>query len=341
MRISLTGGHESYYMRQDPFGASGDFITAPEISQMFGEMIGVWCADIWFQLGRPDPFTLIELGPGRGTLMKDIFRTVRVAPGFASAARIVFVEASPVLSAVQAQTMGQVGCAPPRWLESLDAVTAEGPVIVVANEFFDALPVRQLIKSGACWRERCVGLDVNGQLVFGASADAVPPSLVPQSLQSSPTGTVIEASAAVLAIAGQIGALIRSSAGAVLAIDYGYEGPAAGDTLQALKSHAPVDVLAAPGEADLTCHVDFTALGGAFKAAGLHVLPLQEQGALLHALGMAERRDMLLRHATSTQAEQLASAYERLTSADGMGSLFKSICAVWPDSIRPAGFGSR
>ncbi|MCE9522546.1 MAG: SAM-dependent methyltransferase [Alphaproteobacteria bacterium] len=339
MRIVLTGRADSYYMRGEAFGAAGDFVTAPEISQIFGELIGLWCVDVWRQLGAPARFSLVELGPGRGTLMKDALRAARVAPDFLRAASVVLVEVSPALRALQRDALKNASVASLRWLDRFEDLEADlGPAIIVANEFFDALPMRQFVRSAGRWAERCVGLDDADQFVFGAAPDRINPGLIPERLRHAADGAVFELAPVRSDVARAIGARIAAEHGAVLAIDYGFAGPELGDTLQAIKGHAYADVLVEPGAADLTSHVDFTALSRAFGEGGASVSALTEQGDFLKRLGAFERVQTLKRSASAAQAELLETAYQRLTGAAAMGSLFKVLCAGAPAALRPAGF---
>jgi NADH dehydrogenase [ubiquinone] 1 alpha subcomplex assembly factor 7 len=334
MRVALTARGDSYYRNRDPLGAAGDFVTAPEVSQIFGELIGLWCADVWRQLGAPKRFALVELGPGRGTLMKDALRAARIVPGFLESVSVVLVEVSEALKRVQRDTLSAL---PVRWRDRFDDIDdSQGPMIVVANEFFDALPVHQFVRTPGGWAERCVGLDASGKLVFGASPGGA--HAVPETLRDAAVGSVVEIAPARAAVAQAVGERIGASGGAMLAIDYGFAGPAVGDTLQAVKAHAYVDVLAEPGAADLTSHVDFTALGGALSEGGARVLPLATQGNFLNALGAPARIAALKAKATAAQAADLDAALHRLTDAQAMGSLFNVLCAVAPASLQPAGF---
>ena len=341
MRIVLTGRADSYYMRGEAFGAAGDFVTAPEISQVFGELIGVWCVDVWRQLGKPERFSLVELGPGRGTLMKDALRAARVAPEFLRAASIVLVEVSPVLRQQQKEAMAEAPVASVGWLERFEDLRADaGPIIAIANEFFDALPIRQLVRADERWMERCVGLNKDGELAFGAAPGAINPLVVAERLRGAADGSIVELAPARSAVARLIGERIRSAGGAALVIDYGFEGPAAGDTLQAIKRHAFADVLVEPGTADVTSHVDFAALREAFTGGGAVVTPLAEQGAFLLRLGVDARVAALKRSASVSQAEALDRAHQRLTGAKAMGSLFKVLCAYAPATLCPAGLSN-
>ncbi len=335
MRIVLTARDDSYYRRADPLGARGDFITAPEISQIFGELIGLWCVDVWQKLGAPKAITLVELGPGRGTLMKDALRAARVAPAFLGAVSVAMVEVSEALRRLQQDALRDAPVAT-HWLDRFEDLDARGPLFVVANEFFDALPIRQWVRAPAGWSERCLGLRGDA-LVFGA-AGTVNEGVIADAVREAPVGSIVETSPARSAVAGMIGEQIARHGGAALTIDYGFAGPAAGDTLQAMKAHGFVDVLAEPGQADVTSHVDFSALADAFAEAGAGVTALATQGAFLNRLGARERIAALKRSATPPQAAALDAAYARLTGEASMGSLFKVLCAYAPAALEPVGF---
>lgn len=335
MNLALTGRRDSYYRRSDPFGAAGDFVTAPEISQIFGELIGVWCVDVWRQLGSPSSISLVELGPGRGTMMRDALRAVRVAPSFLDAASVTLIEVSEALRALQREMLSGGGV-PIQWRGHFEDLEATGPVIVLANEFLDALPVRQFVRVEQGWAERCVGLGPDDRLVFGLSP-SVDARLIPATLREAERG-VVEISPARTAIARSVAKRIAGSGGAALFIDYGYAGPALGDTLQAVRGHAFADVLAEPGSADLTAHVDFGALAAALADGGAQVGPLVPQGEFLNRLGAGARVAMLKNSATAAQAEALDAAYQRLTGTQAMGSLFKVLAAASPATLQPAGF---
>jgi SAM-dependent MidA family methyltransferase len=258
MALCLSHPEHGYYMGRDPLGAAGDFTTAPEISQMFGELIGLWLAQVWRDMGAPGRVVLAELGPGRGTLMADALRAAGRVPGFLAAAEPWLVETSPALRARQAEALEGRGA---QWAESPEALPS-GPLLLVANEFFDALPIRQVVRSGGAWRERVVGLE-GDRLVLGLGP------AVPWQAEGA-EGAVREVCAAGEAAARAIGARLAASGGAALIVDYGYlqAPPEGGDTFQALRGHAYADPLAAPGEADLTAHVDFAALARAGREAG-------------------------------------------------------------------------
>ncbi len=330
--MGLCLGHpvHGYYAAREPFGRAGDFVTAPEISQMFGELLGLWAAQVWLDLGRPAPFRLIELGPGRGTLMADALRAGRAVPGFAAAAAPVFVETSERLRALQARAVP--GAAHVARLEDAPG----GPAAVLANEFFDALPIRQFQRAGGVWRERLVGLGDGGageaRLVWGLGGALPGPR--------APDGAVRETCAAGAAVALALGRRLAAEGGAALLIDYGAEPPpeGGGDTLQALADHAPADPLAAPGEADLTAHVDFAALAAAVRGGGAAVVPLSTQGALLEALGIGLRARALARAAPGRAAE-IEAQLHRLTDPSAMGALFKALGAAGPGQPTLPGLG--
>jgi SAM-dependent MidA family methyltransferase len=322
--MALCLGHpiHGYYVTRDPLGTAGDFTTAPEISQMFGEMIGLWLARVWRDAGRPAPFRLVELGPGRGTLMADALRAARVAPGFHAAADLWLVETSPRLRAEQARRLPGA-----RWADRL-AQVPEGPMLLVANEFLDALPVRQYLATAGGWREKRVGLD-GDRLIWGLSAP------LPGG-RDAPEGTWREESPAADAVAGEISGRIAQDGGAALIVDYGYcatDRPP-GFTLQALRRHGAADPLAAPGEADLTWLIDFDRL-----AAGLAPLgtACAAQGAFLARLGIGQRAAALAA-ARPGEAGAIADALERLTAVDQMGTLFKALAAWGPGQPTPPGF---
>ena len=337
MRIVLTSRDDSYYQNRDPFGAKGDFVTAPEISQIFGELIGLWCVDVWQQLGAPSPVTLVELGPGRGTLMRDALRAARVVPSFAKVVSVALVEVSQTLRRLQQEAL-QGSDVPVRWFDRFGDVDAVGPLIVVANEFFDALPIRQWVRIAQGWSERVVGVDGAGALSFGAAPGTINEALVPAPLRPGVMGSIVETSPLRSAVARSVGERLAASGGAALVVDYGFRGPAAGDTLQAVRRHAFAPVLEALGEADLTSHVDFAALGEAFARGGAHVSSIVEQGAFLERLGGAARVAALKRSATPEQSSRIDEGYARLTGANAMGSLFKVLTAYSPGTLQPAGF---
>jgi NADH dehydrogenase [ubiquinone] 1 alpha subcomplex assembly factor 7 len=335
MALCLSHPRHGYYATRDPFGTAGDFTTAPEISQMFGELIGLWAVEVFGLMGAPEKVRLIELGPGRGTLMRDFLRAVRVDPAFVAAVEVHLVETSPMLREAQARTL-QAAPAPIVWHGRL-AEVPDGPAIVVANEFFDALPVRQFVATERGWCERLVGLGSGGALAFGLTPEPEP-GLSP----AGRPGDVLEWPAAALDVTREIAGRVARHGGAALVVDYGYEGPVLGDTLQAVRRHAYADPLAEPGEADLTVHVDFAKLAGAAKAAAAAVHGPVNQRDFLRALGIETRAAVLKRQATPAQADGIESALARLTGAgpDGMGELFKAIAIADPTLPPLPGFAA-
>jgi NADH dehydrogenase [ubiquinone] 1 alpha subcomplex assembly factor 7 len=354
-RIRLTGpltiadfmaealGHPAlgYYRQGERLGAAGDFVTAPEISQMFGELIGLWLVDQWTRLGEPAPVRLVELGPGRGTLMADALRAARLRPVFLAALTLHLVESSRSLRAEQAARLGvpQPGGAAPAWHESLAEVPADGPLLLVANEFFDALPVHQLVRQGGGWRERGVGLDAEGRLCFVLLPAGPAAALLPPGAAGAPEGAVRELCPAGLALAASIARRIAATGGAALIVDYGHDG-GFGDTLQAVRGHRPVSPLDSPGEADLTAHVDFAALAAAARSAGAAVFGPVGQGALLLELGLEQRAATLAARADPAQRAALAAARRRLCDPGEMGTLFKALAIAAPGADAPAGFAA-
>lgn len=333
MGLCLTHPHKGYYRKADPLGVAGDFVTAPEISQMFGELIGVWAVNLWAQMGGPERFSLLELGPGRGTLMADLLLVAGRTPGFSAALDLRLHDASEVLKAEQHRRLARHA---PKWIEDFDELPDQ-PVIVIANEFFDALPIRQFVRADGRWHERCVGLK-DGGLAFGLSPTPMPETAFPESVRTARDGELYELGLAAIETMSRLASAIAPRGGAVLAIDYGYPATGTGETLQAVARHAFADPLAAPGDADLSAHVDFEALGAAARNAGLDVPAIVTQGEFLDAMGIHERAEVLS-SANPEDAEAIASSLNRLTAADQMGSLFKVFAAVSP-GLRPPGFGA-
>jgi NADH dehydrogenase [ubiquinone] 1 alpha subcomplex assembly factor 7 len=318
-----------YYAKGQALGASGDFVTAPEISQMFGELIGAWCADLWQRAGQPGRVQWVELGPGRGTLAADAGRVMARA-GFKPT--VHFVEASPGFrKRLEAEALDDA-----HFHDSLASVPRDGPVLVVANEFFDALPIRQLVRTPAGWRERMVALDEDDRFIFVAGAQLMD-AAVPAGLGDAPPSTIIETCPAAVAIARELADRIAQSDGAALIIDYGHLEPRTGSTFQAVRAHAKADPLEAPGQADLTAHVDFAALKAIAGAAGLRTATTT-QGAFLERLGITQRANALVESAPERR-EELAAAHRRLCSPEEMGALFKILTMFHPDWPEPAGFG--
>jgi len=335
MGLCLGDPEHGYYMAREPFGEGGDFVTAPEVSQMFGEMIGACVVETWERLGRPAPFALVEFGPGRGTLMADLLRVARRVPAFAAAARLHLVETSPRLRAKQAATLASQPLRP-TWHDRLDTLPP-GPMLVVANEFFDALPIRQFVHHDGRWHERVVVLDEAGGLAFGLGSTTLPPGTVPAHFGAPPEGAMLEVSPIGVEIMTALARRIVADRGLVLAVDYGYSGPAFGDTFQAIRAHTYVDPLGRPGEADLTAHVDFTALARAAGRAGAGVHGPVEQGDFLLRLGLAERAGRLGADKDEATRADLVAQVDRLVGPEEMGSLFK-VLAVTPPGLAPPGF---
>jgi NADH dehydrogenase [ubiquinone] 1 alpha subcomplex assembly factor 7 len=339
MAESLGNPDFGYYRGADRLGRAGDFTTAPEISQMFGELVGLWSAVMWHAMGCPDPVMLIELGPGRGTLMADLLRAVRDIPGFVNAIRLHLVETSLGFRICQQERLASTNLVqPPSWHEAIDTVPA-GPTILVANEFFDALPIRQFIKTKIDWRERLVDIDrQGGEFYFSLAEAGVDFELPSPGAAAAPVGTVFEMCPAALAIAERIGRRLNKAGGAALLLDYGPVGDSMGDTLQAVRNHQFHDVLCDPGEADLTAHVDFAALERALNPHGLAVYGPLDQGHFLERLGIRTRLDNLLVGATPAQATNLRAGYHRLVDPLGMGNLFKTMAFADKKIGLPPGF---
>lgn len=328
MAACLLHPSHGYYSTRDPFGARGDFTTAPEISQMFGELLGLCLAQAWLDQGAPAPFTLAELGPGRGTLMADVLRATRCVPGFHGAAQVVLVEASDKLMAVQAKALVPHAV---RWLADAGDLPDQ-PLFLLANEFFDALPIHQFQRDEGGWRQRQIGLQ-EGRLAFGLS-DLVDPGLVGSQFAADPPGTVVEVCPLGRAVAGIIGQRLRDFGGAAIFVDYG-GWRSKGDTLQALRGHRPEGVLDHPGQADLTAHVDFEALAASMPCLRTG---LTDQGVLLGRLGISTRAERLARFLGGAALESHLAATRRLTAPSEMGSLFKAIAFHGPDTPAPPGF---
>ncbi len=338
MAIALMDPKDGYYATRDPFGEAGDFITAPEVSQMFGELIGLWLVQVWVDQGRPKNPRLVELGPGRGTLMADILRVARRAAGFLEELDVVLIEASPVLRAVQERTIAGSG-ATVRWQAQFTGLD-ERPLLLVANEFFDALPLRQYVRTDRGWCERMVTTEGN-ELRFVLAPVPTPPSAIPMGLERVPEGGVYETSPAALALAEDVAAIIARRGGAALLVDYGYQAHSGfGETLQAVGGHHFAEVLARPGGHDLSAHVDFAALAAAGRTGGAAVAGPLTQGAFLAGLGLAERAGRLAR-ANPTAAQDIAAAVERLTGPAQMGTLFKALAFLPPAFDTAPGFPAK
>jgi NADH dehydrogenase [ubiquinone] 1 alpha subcomplex assembly factor 7 len=338
MALCLSHPVHGYYSNRDPLGAAGDFTTAPEVSQMFGELLGVWAAAVWQLMGSPAFVRLMELGPGRGTMMRDALRAAKVLPEFRAAISLHLVEVSVVLQRRQRETLGEIDM-PAHWHAALDEVP-DGPAIVLANEFFDALPVHQMVKQEDGWHERVVGLAPDDKLIFGLAPDPVPhfDSLVEPRVRAAPVGAIYEWRPESLGL-GLARRVVRGN-GAALVIDYGHLESSPGDTLQAIGSHAFADPLATPGEIDLTAHVDFQALARSADSMEARVHGPISQGDFLRRLGIEERATALKGNATEQQARDIDSALARLTGGGsaGMGELFKVMAFSHPDLRQLPGF---
>lgn len=333
MGTCLHDPEEGYYATRPALGADGDFVTAPEISQVFGEMIGLWAVHMHEALGAPRPFRLVEIGGGSGRLMEDVLRAVRVAPSFAENFELWMVETSPPLRAQQAERLAVHG---PRFAQALEEVEGSGPMLIIANELLDCLPARQFVRTSEGWFERVVAAK-DGRLVFGLAPSAE--VFVPRALRRIPCGDVVELSPAQERFGAAVGRLLAAWGGAALLVDYGRLEPASGSTLQAVRAHRKVDPLDQPGTSDLTVHAEFDVFAAAALATGGLSAWTAGQGAFLRALG-AETRFSRLRDLRPDLAATLARQERRLTDEGEMGALFKAL-AVTPEDLEPPGFGGR
>jgi NADH dehydrogenase [ubiquinone] 1 alpha subcomplex assembly factor 7 len=338
MTLCLYDPERGYYLQRDPLGAAGDFVTAPEISQMFGEMLGLWAAEAWHGMGAPDPVQLIELGPGRGTMMLDVLRAARAAPEFRRAVRVHLIEVSPALQQRQAETLRGVGDVPVRWHKTLGAAPL-GPAIILANEFFDALPVNQAERQQDGWHERRITVNAGGELAFTLSPEPMEGlnSSLPAALVQAPVGQTFEwrsdqwaTDLALRVLAG----------GAALVIDYGHAESSTGDTFQAVRSHRYASPLGMPGRTDLTAHVDFAAVARAAAATGARIHGPVEQGVFLKRLGIETRALTLQEAAPEDKRAGVAAELVRLvdTGPANMGTLFKAMAISAPHSADLPGF---
>ena len=335
IRMALTDPEHGYYVAAAPIGAAADFITAPEVSQIFGELVGLWCVDRWLAMGQPDPFLLVELGPGRGVLMQDALRAAsQASPQFRAAARLHLVETSVTLRADQRTRLGSYA---PSWHVRLDDVP-QGPMVAVANEFFDALPIRQLRRFGRGWQEQFVVVDA-GERLFGRRRDIdydAGRDLHPI-YQRIPAKIVIEHAPERSAYALALATRIAEDGGAALVVDYGHRGGGVGSTLQSVRGHDHADVYAQPGAADITTHVDFGALARSAAESGCRIEGAVDQGRFLLNLGLAERLDALIR-ANPDHAESLRAGAYRLIDEEEMGSLFQALGIIHPSLGPTPGF---
>lgn len=316
-----------YYSSRDPLGSAGDFITAPEISQMFGELIGLWLADMWINAGRETPVHYIELGPGRGTLAKDALRTAR---RYGLEPSVHFVEASTALKDVQLETVPGA-----QWHHDLSTIPAYGPVLIVANEFLDALPVRQLVKTPQGWRERMVVPE--GERFICVAGQQPMDAAVPEARRDAPDGTIIETCPGAAATVYEVAGRLMEQGGAALFIDYGHDQLRDGSTLQAVRQHLKVDPFINPGEADLTAHVDFATLAPIAQSRGCRWLGTVPQGRWLRELGI-ETRAQALAQVAPQHAAAIHSAMDRLIGEGQMGLLFKVMGLAHPNWPGGAGF---
>ena len=332
MALCLGDPEHGYYMTRDPFGAAGDFVTAPEISQMFGEIVGLWAVHAWALMGAPKGVALVELGPGRGTLMADALRAARLAPDFVAAAGVHLIETSPVLRQRQQEALREL--APDaHWYDRLEEV-APGPVILIANEFFDALPIRQFERVAGRWRERVVSVSADGILTL-ALCDAVPCDL-----RAAADGAIGEVCEQRDALATAIGTRLAHTPGAALIIDYGHDKSGFGDTLQAVRGHRRADILDDPGACDLTSHVDFEALARALSDGGANTHGPLGMGPFLLRLGIAQRALRLKAGAPPSEREAIDAALHRLTGPEAMGSVFRVLAATSPGMAAPEPFST-
>lgn len=340
MAAALYDPRAGYYATKNPIGAGGDFVTAPEISQTFGELVGLWCVQAWLDMGAPAGVRLVELGPGRGTMMADMLRAMRVRPEFLQAVDVWLVDVSPALENAAGARLASapVTLRQARRLEDV----SPGPAIIVANEFLDCLPVRQFVKADGRWRERLVGLDPAGpdRLAFHLAPAPISErnaALIPAPLRAAPEGALVEARPAVDHVTGEIAQRFQAYPGRALFIDYGPAASEPGDTLQAVHAHQKVDPLERAGQADLTARVDFAALKASGDAAGLDVAGPISQGAFLMTLGI-EHRAAALMQANPKMKATLARQIHRLTDDAEMGTLFQALCLSSPGLPAPAGF---
>lgn len=332
MHLCLADPQYGYYQTKNAIGTSGDFITAPEISQMFGELIGVWCIDMWNQLGKPAPFTLAELGPGKGTLMQDLLRSANLAPDFLNAMNLVLVETSTAMRKTQAATLAKV-TKPIHWQSEINTLPAQ-PTIIVANEFLDVIPFRQYVKTEKKWHERGIAVDGQQNFVNATLANSIGPEMLPEGSDDEPDGSIFEISPAREAIVEMLDNHIATNQGAALLIDYGHTKSGFGDTFQAMQDHRYVDPFTTAGRADLTSHIDFEALGKVTSQTSM----VTTQSEFLIAMGLLERAGQLGADAGPITRDTLQHAVDRLAGADQMGSLFKVMC-LHSNGLNPPGFG--
>ena len=342
MTLCLLDPVDGYYPTRDPLGSDGDFITAPEISQMFGEVLGLWCIQSWYDLGRPERLQLVEFGPGSGIMMSDILRSAKLETDFLNALRVTLVEVSPALEAVQAKTLAEAPCSV-SWAKDLDDVEA-GVTLILGNEYFDCLPIRQFIQKDhfagmAGWQERMVMVQ-DGQLSYGVSPVAISKTLqasLPEAQSDAKNDELLEISLTAAQVLDQLKTRCEENFTRALFIDYGPEMTEFGDTLQALKRHEKVGVFSDPGSTDLTARVDFGALTQIARKIDLPVTPAVHQREFLSKLGL-ELRAVNLSRAKPDAKNKIGRQLHRLTASDEMGELFKAICFQSHGLMVPLGF---
>jgi SAM-dependent MidA family methyltransferase len=322
MDVCLHDPDEGYYATRPALGERGDFITAPHVSQMFGELLGLWAAEVWARLGRPHRVRLVEMGPGDGTMMSDMLRALRTVPGFLAAADVWLVETSEPLRSAQSATLAG---SPIRWARDIGGLPTDLPCILLANEFLDCLPIEQWVRRGGRLYPRRVGIDANGGLAFMDGA--------PRLAATPGEADIVERSPALARLGGEVGDMIGRVGGAALFIDYG-SGEATGDTLQALGSHRKESALARPGEVDLTAHVHFPTFLEAARASGARTAPLETQGDFLRRLGIGLRAEALAK-ASPRKAPLIERQLQRLVDPARMGELFKVACVHSRDIVAP------
>ena len=334
MQACLSDEVAGVYASRQPIGGKGDFITSPEISQIFGELVGLWAVAVWQSMGEPSRVTVAEFGPGRGILMADASRAWRGVPKFRDSVSVALIETSPVMVETQRKTLKDAGV-PLRWYAALDAVP-EGPLVMLANEFIDALPIRQFIRRGEAWRERLIASDGRGGFTFIDGEAEDEGRYLPQAV---PEDAILERRPLAHTLMRELGRRANRAPLAALMVDYGHVESGFGDTLQAVRGHRFADVLANPGAADLSSHVDFADLKREAVAAGLTTHGPMPQGEFLLKLGLAGRRKRLLQRATPTQAEAIASGAARLVDPRQMGALFKALALTSAELAPPPPFG--
>ena len=340
MKLCLTHPRHGYYMTRDPFGTTGDFTTAPEVSQMFGELIGLWTIGVWRLMGSPSDFRLVELGPGRGTMMRDALRAAKVLPEFRKATTVHLIEISPSLERVQEQTLSDSDTQI-YWHAKLEEVP-EGPLIILANEFLDALPVQQVVKQSDGWHQRVIDIDPAGNFAFGLAPDPVPhfERILPPQVRNAPVGAIYEWRADNIMF--EIGGRVMRFGGAALIVDYGHAESAVGETLQSVGAHAFADPLSSPGLVDVTAHVDFQAAAQAAENMGARAHGPIEQREFLRRLGIEARAAALKKVAQGQKVAEIDAALARLTGdgRTGMGELFKAMAIADPKLGSLPGFDS-